>query len=272
MSYITKSNASKIIQPIKKFNTNSKGIVYEHMKIYFFSKYEEQYLLMYKDLFKNPESFINQYYEKLIIEDTGEFVIEGSAPSYHNDLDCNLMYRDMINYKLPDDIKNKGKKTIKEFREWFKSVKYLLELEKYDIFTARLFNRWRINTNMNSFKINNSGSEKIDNIDIDKLIININNQIKRAGKYYYAGEKNNKILRKFSRISFIANKEKIYGNDTGYSDKEVQDFLINYNQEFKNPLKKNLITYYKIKYNPEIKMEGKLLNQIGFKPCLKCHN
>ena len=47
---------------------------------------------------------------------------------------------------------------------------------------------------------------------------NINNKIKDAGRYYYESPMNPKILSKFSRISVIAHKDKIYGNDTEKRD------------------------------------------------------
>ena len=43
---------------------------------------------------------------------------------------------------------------------------------------------------------------------------------------------------------------------------------------FKQPLKNLLIEYYRLKFNPDIKMDGKFLEALGFKECSCCvkHN
>jgi len=52
----------------------------------------------------------------------------------------------------------------------------------------------------------------------------------------------------------------------------VKDLLKKYDNEFKKPLKKMLIEYYRLKHNPEIRMEGEVLELLGFKPCAFCHD
>ena len=81
----------------------------------------------------------------------------------------------------------------------------------------------------------------------------------------------NVIIRKFGKLSFLANKpDEIYGNDTGYSDDEIKKVLKPYNDKFKRPLKKYLIEYYRHIYNPQLKMEGTYLDHLGFKSCCHC--
>ena len=268
MKIITKSIDCK--------SSDLKGDIYEPMKIYFFSKYEMQQLLAIKYLLENPSKYFTEVYDKIISKDTYTYIYEGNKPSYHSTTDCNFLYSTMINYRIPDDIASKGEKNILRFRRWFKSVEHLLHENemgrtKVDIFAMRLKARWNIETNIKAIISENSGVDKLENIDIKDLQLRINNNIKGAGRYYYESNKNTKILSKFSRISFIGNKKIIYGNDTGYSDDEVRIFLIDYNKRFKDPIKRDLIQYYKLKFNPDIKMEGKFLDQIGFKPCSQCH-
>ena len=272
MSYITKANALKIIT--KSINENSKklsGNIYEPMKIYFFSKYEKQYLLAFKTLLENPEKYFTEVYKKIESIDTFRYVYEGNKPCYHNDTDCDLLYSNMTNYLIPDDIKDRGEKEVEKFRKWFKTVQHHIESGNEYRFVERLRSRWGIVTNVNAIRANNSGIEYLENIDIEDLKTRINNKIKEAGRYYYASKKNTEILHKFSKISFIANKKSIYGNNTQYTDDDVKEFLKRYNENYKEPIKKDLIQYYKLEYNPDIKMEGKFLQQIGFKPCSRCH-
>ena len=43
-------------------------------------------------------------------------------------------------------------------------------------------------------------------------------------------------------------------------------------EKSKTNLKYLLIEYYKIKINPDLSIEGKILDNFGFKPCSNCHN
>ena len=66
--------------------------------------------------------------------------------------------------------------------------------------------------------------------------------------------------------------EKIRINKTKYSDKEIKELLKYYNFTFKKPLKFALKEYYRIKFNPKIKIDGLILDLIGFLKCQHCHS
>ena len=273
MNFITKANAMKIVTSSINDVKGLNGTIYEPMKIYFFSKYEKNQLLAIKELLKDPEKYFTEIYVPIETEDTYTLVYEGNNPCYHESDECEFLYSNMRNYKIPEDIVEMGKEKVLEFREWFKSVQYLLiDESKLDVFVARLHARWGINTNVNALNYDNSGISSYDNIEIPELKKRINAQIKAAGRFYYESELNKKILSKFSRISFLAYKDDpIYGNETGLSDEELKSFLKHYNKKYKKPIKSDLVEYYKLEYNPKIEMRGKILNQLGFKSCSQCH-
>ncbi len=64
--------------------------------------------------------------------------------------------------------------------------------------------------------------------------------------------------------------EEIKINDTDYSDQEVRELLEEYNDKFKRPVKKDLIEYYRFKFNKYINLDQKRLDALGFKPCSSC--
>mgnify|MGYP000235497960 CR=1 FL=1 len=71
-------------------------------------------------------------------------------------------------------------------------------------------------------------SEKKEITSIYEELKNISSddKIKEAGRYYYANEKNTKILKRFSRASHLAYiNDPIKDNNTGYSDFDVKEFL-----------------------------------------------
>ena len=45
-----------------------------------------------------------------------------------------------------------------------------------------------------------------------------------------------------------------------------------YNNKFKKPLKNLLKNYFRIKNNPDLKMEDRILEELGFVPCGNCYN
>jgi len=270
MAYITLANTKKIILQSNIKELNLEGEIY-HIPIYFFSKYEKNELLAIKELLKDPEKYFKEIYKPYKPVDTYSYVYEGQHPSYHKFSSCPRLNSDYQNFEIPPEIKAKGPEAVKEFRKWFEEVKYLLD--RPDVFVARLQARWGIVTNPKAINRDNSGSTIIENLTIEELEEKIDGLIKEAGRFYYKSDKNKKILKRFSKLTFIAYKkyDDIYNNDTGYSDEEVKQLLKHYDKEYKKPLKKYLIEYYRLKHNPEIKMEGYLLDKLGFNPCRFCY-
>jgi len=270
--YITESNLKRIIQDSDLKDISFDRTVYEDMKIYFFNKYEERYLLAIQNLLENPENYFTQYYKPLNITDKYKYVYEGGKPSYHCSIDCPSLNSNFENYIIPEIIRDKGKEEVIRFREWFHTVKEIFEEDK-ELFTYKLHMKWGVISNPQSISSINSGSIEIKNYDLEQLMNEIDILIKKAGKFYYESEKNKTILKQFSKYSFLANQDKIIqNNNTGYSDNVVKGLLKEYNDLFKKPLKKMLVEYYKLKYNPSIELKGYLLNQLGFKPCKTCYN
>jgi hypothetical protein len=270
MAYITLANTNKIIFKSDIKELNLQGEIYR-IPIYFLSKYEENALLAIQELLKDPVKYFNEIYQPYEAVDTYSYVYEGQQPAYHKFSCCPRLQSDYQNFEIPSDIQEKGPEAVKEFREWFEEVKYLLD--RPDVFVARLQARWGIVTNPKAINRDNSGSTIIENLTIKELEDKIDTLIKEAGRFYYKSNKNKEILKRFSKFTFIAYKDDdIHDNDTKYSDEEVRQLLKHYDEEYKRPLKKYLIEYYRLKHNPEIKMEGYLLDRLGFNPCGNCHD
>jgi len=269
MAYITQYNLKKII-----FNSDIKDLMIDgeiyKFPFYNFSKYEKNQLLAIKELMKSPDSYFTEIYKPYKTIDTYSYVYEGKQPAFHKTSVCPRLKSNFTNFEIPTEIKDKGQETVIEFRVWFETVKHLLE-NKPDVFVERLRLRWAIVTNPKALDYDNSGCISIENLTQEEIEAKIDSLIKEAGRFFYKDDKNKIILRRFGKLTFLAYKtEEIYNNDTGYSDKEVRELLKYYNEEFKKPLKKYLIEYYRHKYNPEIIIEGYHLDHLGFKSCSHC--
>lgn len=269
MAFITLYNANRILNSCEIKNLDLTGYVYKK-QIYFFSKYEETYLLAVQEFFRNPENFIKNIYRQIKVIDTFRLVYEGKSPSYHKIIECSRLISDYENYEIPTSIRNKGKEEVIKFREWFHENKHLLK--KPEVFVVRLQMRWGIITNPQAITASNSGPDHIKNYNLDDLELNIDQIINEAGKFYNLNSKHSAILSKFNKFTFLAYKDRpIENNNTGFSDTEVKNLLKEYDIKFKKPLIDSLKVYYKLKLNPKLKLEGCLLEQLGFKPCSHCY-
>jgi hypothetical protein len=269
MVYITLANSNNIIFNSDISNLDLEGEVYK-IPIYFFSKYEKNSLLAIQELLKDPETYFREIYTPIKREDTYSLISEGKKPCYHTNPNCKRLHADYENYEIPGDIVEQGPLVVNEFRKWFKTVQHLIET-KPDAFVMHLESRWGIVTNPRSISHENSGTTQLDNYSLDKLENKIDRLIKDAGRFYYNNKKNKSILSKYSKMTYLANnKSKLKRNTTGYSDQEVKNLLREYNANYKKPLKNLLIEYYRLKLNPEIKMQGYLLENLGFVKCRHC--
>lgn len=269
MAYITIANTNKIIYDSDLKDLDLTGEIYR-IPIYFFNKYEEKSLLAIQELLKDPERYFDKIYKPYKPKDTYTLVYEGGKPAYHKYKCCPTLNSDYHNFPIPEKIKEKGKEAVEEFREWFKTVEHLLD--KPDILVMRLKSKYGIETNPKAINKDNSGFTQFENVSLENIETKINSLIKEAGRFYYVSEKNKAILRKYSKLAFLGFRtDTLEDNNTGYTDDDVKKLLRHFETVYKKPLKGHLIEYYRFKLNPEIKMEGLVLDNLGFKPCGHCH-
>jgi len=275
MAYITTANSKRIIRKIDFNSITFTGEVYKK-PIYFFSRYEEQSLLAIKELLENPEHFFDEYYDVLVNEDSYQYVFESGRSAYHKSLNCPKLHSDFQNFEIPKEIKDRGNEEVKKYRAWFKDAAYLLEEDdenKIEIFKERCRLRFNLDLPPDFIKMNNSGSFEIENLKLDELEDKIDCLLKESGMTYYRSEKHTTILKRFSKLTFLASKpEPIYNNQTGYSDKEVKEILREYAEKFKSPLIHLLREWYRVKLNPDLTFDGELLEKLSFVSCGTCFN
>lgn len=272
MVFLTKSNSLRIISSIDTDKMNSlNGKVYKK-PIYFFSTYEKNKLLGLKEFLKDPENFIREYYIPIENKDKMKYVFEGGKPAYHFKGDCSRLNSNFRNFEIPQAIKDKGKNEVIKFRKWFKEHQYLLE--KPDSFVENLRINFRVTVNPKAIDYDNSGSEAINNLNLNELEQKIDKYIVEAGKYYNnATQEKKDIIRQFQKHTFLAyTKKEIRNNGTRFNDDIIKKFLRQYDIHFKKPIKDLLIEYYRVLHNPDLKFEGNLLDQLGFKACKSCEN
>lgn len=280
MAFITKSNANRILRKIDLSNIGEvEGDVYKK-PIYFLGKSEVKYLLLMQALLKDPEKFAIEVYKPVINVDTFRLVYESEQPpSYHENKSCERLASRFKNFEIPFEIKiranEKGgeeleKTEVHKFRGWFKQNIELYKNEPAN-FLKKLDIDWGVQRNVSEIEKDNSGIKEIENYDLQELEKEIDKIISEAGRFFVTNPDKQSVIRRFQKLTFLAYSTKeIYSNDTGLSDPELKEFLLKYDQSFKKPLKRLLLEYYRVKYNPELSFQGKLLEQLNFRPCFSC--
>ena len=267
--YITKANSMRILRKLDYSKLNLDGTIYS-CPIFFLNKREEQALLAYKEFVKNPERFVDEIYQRVEIVDNYKYVFEGEAPCYHRREDCERLHSEFRNYEIPQEIRNRGIEWVNKYREWFKENLYLLE-SREDVLEMRIYAAFGIHVKAKEIIKENSGVKTIINFELNQLEEKLNTLIKEAGKYYYKSSKHTRILKQYSKFAFLgAYADSLYNNNTGYSDEVVKELLLEYEEQYKKPIIEMLYNYYRVKFNPELEMEGALLDQLGFRPCIHC--
>ena len=269
MVYITVANSKRILRKLDLNDLDLTGQVYDK-PLFFLNKREEQALLAYKEFMQSPEMFVEDIYQKVKVEDRFMYVYEGDAPCYHQREDCERLNAEFRNFIIPHSIRERGTDCVIRFREWFKENIYLLDGKK-DVFEMRINAAFGVRISLEEIVKVNSGISSTINWDLGTLQDELNEKIKEAGRYYYKSPMHTKILKQYSKYSFLGNySEALYSNNTGYSDEKVKELLRDYEENIKKPIINMLYDYYRVKFNPELEMEGSLLEQLGFRACAHC--
>lgn len=279
MAYLTKSNINRIMSKADLGKMELKGGIYKR-RIYFFNMQERQRLLAYYLLYKNPEAFAS-IYVKIQNEDTFSFVFEGGTPAYHFDSSCSKLVSDFINFKIPKQIKDAGSNTVLEFRSWFRETEtQKLLIENEERFLAALHLRFikYIPSKPEPVRYKNTGYQAVENVNLEGLEFKINNLLDEADAFR---QNSSSVIQRaiiyFEKHTYLARTGKPIPNDLpnpetmlGIKEEELRLLLIDYENKFKVPVSELLKDYYRIKFNPDLKFEGLLLDQLGLKKCATC--
>jgi len=272
MAYITTSNSKKIISTISEISLSEIETSVYKKEIYFFNRKEQAMLKGIREFLRDPDNFSAQYYKPLVIKDSLRYVYPEHPPAYHKDNTCPKLQSNFINFEIPEEVREKGEVEIKRFRAFFAENKHLLDgriKEFIEKMQARFFITREINPK--SIDYSNSGTKEVPNYSIEELEKEIDKILKEAGKYYRDNPDKQEIIKRFGKLTFLAYVHgDIYKNDSRLNDKDLKEFLKEYDIRFKKPVKNYLIEYYRLLYNPSMTFNGTLLDRLGFRKCGHC--
>ncbi len=270
--FITTANAARMVRQIPLTRLSRiNGVLYKK-SIYLFGHSDKMRLLAIKELFKTPKAFIQNYFVKCDCEDTGRYVFPEKPPAYHCVSTCDRLHSDFSNYLIPDFIYTQGTKAIWEYRKWFLANMHLLE-DRWDHFQLRFHAQYGIWIRPEQVERANSGITLTENLDLSTLESRIDQLLDDAKALYYSCPSNQFIIKKWGKQAWLGRlvDKPLHGKPANLKDDDIRPFLRDYEQRVINPLKRMLIAYYRISYNPDLLFSGTLLDQLGFHPCVACH-
>lgn len=271
IAFITKSNFKSIISNLEEIGldeTIDKANLYK-WPVFFLSSFETDKLFKQREFLKDPENIISVYKRRNKI-DTKQYIYEGLQPAYHAQKNCGNLQSKYRNYEIPEEIKERGEEEIKKFRSWFKLNQNYLE-SKPDLFIAKMQIAFNLSTVPTAVDYDNTGATEFDNLNLDDLEDRIDSVLRAAGNFYKDNPDKQSVIKRFQKFTYLAYKnEEIRNNDTELTDTELKSFLFEYDYKFKKPFKDLLLQYYMVRFNPDLKFNGLLLEQLGFRKCKSC--
>ena len=259
MPFITHYNSQKILYQVDLEKMDHKDLLNLYKTRLWLLSYREQvWLSGAKRLFGNPEEFLSSMYIKNKPIDTKRFVYEGYLPAYHDSKECEKLNSSYDNFEIPAEIIHKGDTEIERFRKWFKSNKELYEQDP-NTFLKRLEIQFFLKNPPTRVSGSNSGVVSFDNINIDILESEIDQLMDQAQRFYYQSEVHQNTIDLKGDFAWKLAK--------GANESSI---IYIWHHSYKEKLKEKLITYYRLKLNPELEFSGRLLSTLNFRPCSNC--
>lgn len=282
MAYITKYNFGKIFREIrgaKAFEGVAvDGKIYPTIDFDFFNKMEKDELLQFKAFVSDPDLYIEHYLEYYKTPKNSLFLNEEKQPAYHSDPRCERLLSDFTGFLIPDSIKSQGEEVVQKFCEFYHKNKTLFE-NNPEAFEMRASLVFKVRIKIDSITLRNSGVKEVDNSERTEIEERIKKMWSDMKTWISSGLDNRKkrvLYKNFSSRTFLVTSrnyasEPIKYNKTGYSDNDIREFLNLLYTNYKKPIMELIKQYYMAEVNPNLKLDGKLLERLGFVPCLSCH-
>lgn len=264
MSYITKNNARQIEFQVNR--TEIEKIMLDDLyklSLWMLTKKEQQWLAAARTFYENPEFYVARIYQKIEKKENLSLVYAGGSPAYHARKDCEALTQDYINYEIPVEIVHRGESVVHAFREWWVSEKQTLE-DNPSRFLELMSIRWLLKNppSLHSISANNSGVKSFENPDIAVVESDIDNLI---GLMNEINRANHDLIKDFGRRAFYIKRGIIEIDSPG--DRAILDDW----DDKKSLLKQKLRLFFQLRFNPDLALDGSLLESIGFKRCQRCH-
>jgi len=129
-----------------------------------------------------------------------------------------------------------------------------------DKFYIRLEAQFFLKNSPKRIHRDNTGTIAQHNMDLNEVKNRIDKLLVEAEEFRNRDEETRRMI-----------KNKGYGTHRVKEAKEEGTALYIWHNEYKNSLKSYLQTYFRIRFNPELRFYGRLLDELGFIKCAHCY-
>lgn len=264
MSFITKNNARNLEYQVNRSEIEKIMLndLYK-LSLWMLTKKEQQWLGAARIFYENPEFYVNHIYQKVERKNDPNLVYVAGSPAYHAKQDCEALKQDYINYEIPPEIIGRGDNTVHEFRIWWKSEEQLLTSNP-NRFLEKMSIRWLLHNppTLQSITADNSGVEVQENPDVSKVELEIDELLKSMEAIR---RDNPDLIKNFGKRTFAVIK------GTERIESSIERKILNDWDNKKNLLKRKLRLFFQLRFNPDLEINGSVLDSLGFKKCKRCH-
>lgn len=256
--YITQGNWSRVLKSVDSPNVDYSN-VYDRDLTSILSQPELRLLALTKESFANKDFWNTVHLKATQKEDTKTYAFEGGSPAYHRVGNCPTLSSDYTNLVIPVEIKEKGDTEIARFRTFCRQNRHLLESDEGQ-FMLRLEAQFFLKNPPRTIRRDNTGSLAQSNLNLQEVKERIDRLLIEAGKFMNRDEATRSLI---NRLGFGTHRCK--------EAKEEGSTLYIWHYDFKSNLKSYLQTYFRVRFNPELRFYGNLLDELGFVSCSHCH-
>lgn len=262
--FITSSNAKKIEMTVdsKKLRTLYIEDLYK-LSLWMMSVTEKRWLAAACMFYQNNQFFIENFYNRIDSDASrkSNFVFIDGAPAYHMDSSCEKLRSDYKNFKIPVEILHRGEQEKQKFRTWFSENQQFMD--NPTLFINKMSARFMLrNTpHIEEFQKSNSGVSAEDNPSLDDITHRIDTKIAAMEKFR---NRHPELINKYGQ------KTHEVMNGTAKLTDPADAMILEQWHKAKKLLKKDLKTYFKVKFNPDLQFRDDLLQTVGFRVCKSC--
>lgn len=257
--YMTKANSDRLLRNIKSYTIDPDyDELYKSDLRHILSIPELNLLYVTMEVYKDFDKALEIYTRLEIRPDTKDFAFEGGSPTYHADSSCTRLKSDFVNLEIPIEIKSKGDVDIEKFRSFCRKHMDLLRSDETQ-FMNKLSARFLLKNVPTKIVFDNTGSVDFFNLDLKQLEERIDQLLVDSDLFRNKTEETAKLINEMGYGTHKIKEAKVKGNDLNI-----------WHEKYKGNLKKLMREYFRVKFNPELKFEGKLLGQLGFRACRQC--
>lgn len=262
--YITNSKLKAILSEVDLTNLNEE-IVLPELAIEInikriLSQREIQLLSVYQLMLRDPEDAYERFQKiKKSSKDNSKLLFVSEISSYHCDPYCSALHSDFVNFELPPEvIRRADPQEISRVREFANKNKALFN-ENQERFIYKLQATFGLKEDIKEVSAPNSGSVVAENYDLASVLKAIVELVEKSNEFRNQTDEISNIINKFG-----------YGTHKRHEATDPNHPLYTWHHTYKTGLKLLLQTYFRIKFNPDLKFEGLLLDQLGFSACNLC--